>query len=105
MTKKEKILLVYRKIVGLDDVHDLKDKIPVEKMDEIIAIRVFFDDTSIEVKESIMKGMEIAIDTLERENGDNYTEDDLRNAFLELMLLTDPNNKISPFAMNHVNNN
>lgn len=47
----------------------------------------------------------IAIDITQKEHGDNYTIIDVYKEYTALLIMTDPNNKTSPFAMEKIEKN
>jgi hypothetical protein len=104
-SKKERLILSYKMILGIVDIDDYADKIPKDKINEIKEIQKYITDIGLQEKEAVLKVMEISIETLEKEKGDDYSESELQQRFIGLMLMTDPNNKIAPFELNKQNKN
>lgn len=107
MTKREKLILSYKITIGVADINDYADRLPVETIDEIKLFAKFRDKTNMskEVKEMAVKTFEIAVDVTEKEKGGNYTKEDVFQTFVHLMLMTDPKNLISPISMNNIEKN
>ncbi len=107
MTKKEKLLFSYRVSIGLIDMNDYVNKLPIQIVDEMCALIKLRKEAGIsdEVKEMALKTFEIAIDVTEKEKGQDYTKDDVLKTFVQLMLMTDPKNLISPISIRNIENN
>lgn len=107
MTKKEKLLFAYRVSIGLIDMNDYANKLPREVVDELSVLIQARKEAGIsdDVKEKALKTFEIAIDVTEEKKGKDYTKDDVITTFVQLMLMADPKNLISPISINNIERN
>ena len=101
MKKREDLLIKYKILMGMD----VKGYSLAGDVDLIMKVMELSKGMTDEQKEASVRMYEVAIDITEKENGEDYTYEDVFRNHMKLMKMTDPNNLITPISINNIEKN